>query len=161
SALYSPIPTAEADGVEFLLHADLYLPLNLLCVYEEVPEDGTGAIIFLPVPTFKRLLGTVRTLTEEARRQLHRLLDDTHSEDNHDTLVNLLHGREHAWVDELEAAMRAEQFSVNLHYGQGYLVNDRMWLHGREAPGRAGDAKRLHRLIFNTKTCRPAAAGRP
>ncbi|HEU4595558.1 MAG TPA: hypothetical protein VFS10_10480 [Pyrinomonadaceae bacterium] len=158
-ALYSPIPTDEANGVEFLLHADLYLPRILFCVYEETPEDDTGASTFLPAPTFKRLLGGVRALPEEARQQLHSHLDDTHGEDHHDTFVNLLHGREHAWVDELEAALREHLFRVNLLYGQGYLINDRMWLHGRDAPGRMGNGIRMHRLIFNTKKYHTAKAG--
>lgn len=152
AALYSPIPTEEADGKEFLLHADLYLPGVLFNVYEEVPDDDSGASTFLPVPVFKRLLSGVRTLTEEARREMHRLLDEKHDEDHYETFFNLLHARENPWADELREALRENQLKVKLLYGQGYLVNDRRWLHGREAPARPGAAKRLHRLIFNAKT---------
>jgi hypothetical protein len=63
---------------------------------------------------------------------------------------NLLHGHEHSWVNELDKKFRARQMRIKMKKGEGYLINDRMWLHGREPTALPVTKKRLHRFIFNT-----------
>jgi len=67
--------------------------------------------------------------------------------DGFDTLYHLLHGP-HEWVPDLEREIEQRQLRIKLRSGQGYLLHDGSWLHGREAPKDGVTADRLHRLVF-------------
>jgi hypothetical protein len=44
--------------------------------------------------------------------------------------------------------MEQRQLRIKLYAGQGYLLSDRAWLHGRDAPRGGVPINRLHRLVF-------------
>jgi hypothetical protein len=52
------------------------------------------------------------------------------------------------WTKRLTDAMIDHQFLLPFKYGEGYMINDRKWLHGREAPTGGVATNRVHRLVF-------------
>jgi hypothetical protein len=147
-ALYAPLSPRQFD---FPLHADLYIPKVLFNVFEDVPDDDSGASLFLSVSSLKRLLPGVRSLPGERRADILKFLTDEHETDLYSEFYGLLYGSEHEWNKELAEKMLLKHLRIKLKRGQGYIIHDRRWLHGREAPTGGVPPKRLHRLIFNTR----------
>lgn len=147
-ALYTPLSGRQG---EFPLHADLYIPQILFNVFEKVPADTSGTSLFLSVPVFKKLLREVDSLPKDVHESLCRCLEDGEREDQYTKFYHLLYRDNEPWGEELARRMREKQVRIKLFYGQGYLLNDRAWLHGREAPHGGVPRDRLHRLIFNTR----------
>jgi len=146
-AMYSPLGDVGRHRGAFPLHADLYIPQNLLNVFDDVPKDDTGASIFLPFATFSALLPTVRSLPERVARKMIALFCSNSRKDGFDALYDLLYGQ-HPWALDLGHALEQRQLRIKLGAGQGYLLNDRYWLHGREAPRGGVSACRVHRLVY-------------
>jgi len=148
-ALYAPLGNTEGD---FPLHADLYIPRILFNVFEDVPDDLSGASVFLSVATLKELLPQVKSLPDNVRINIMRYLTEQYERDLYSEFFNILYGAGCAWVEELEKNMNFRKLRIKLYSGQGYLINDRLWLHGRETLNGSFSKKRLHRLIFNTRS---------
>lgn len=154
-ALYTPLGTTTNGAVyismaDFGLHADLYPPKNLFNVFEEVDNDSSGASIFLQTSVLSEILDDINTISSENKSKILDPLFKEDKEDHYTEFFNLLHGHEHRWVDELERIFKARQIRIKMKKGEGYLINDRMWLHGRESTTLPVTEKRLHRFIFNT-----------
>jgi hypothetical protein len=146
-AMYTPLGDVGKRVRSFPLHADLYLPRILFNVFDNVPEGDSGASTFLPVTTLAGIIPEVRLLPRVTGKRILAMFDREPASDRFDALYDLLHG-DHPWVKPLELAMTSRQFRVKLHAGQGYLLNDRAWLHGREAPAGGVAEDRVHRLVF-------------
>lgn len=156
SALYAPLGTTtnsviRSAGADFLLHADLYTPNILFNVFEDVTPNSSGASLFLQTSSLCDILVGIKTLSSVNINRILNCLTATDREDRYTEFFNLLHSREHEWVNELEDELHTRQMHIKLEKGEGYLIHDRLWLHGREAPSTRVTQKRLHRLIFNTK----------
>jgi hypothetical protein len=147
AALYAPLGYVGPKATDFPLHADLYAPDLLWNIFDQVPRDGSGATKLLPTTVFRKLLYQIR-VPEQERNILMSCLDNDTVEDRFRTFYNLLHLNSADWATKLTDKMTAHQFLVTLEYGQGYLINDRKWLHGREAPSGGVTTKRVHRLVF-------------
>lgn len=152
AAIHQPLHREYKRPKEFPLHADLYVPRVLLNIFDDVPADTSGASTFLSVPLFLRMLPEVKALEGQAGARIAEILTGIHREDKYEEFYHLLHGSDRAWRTELAEKMAARQLKIKLRSGQGYLIDDRAWLHGRDAPSSGVTRKRLHRLIFNTKT---------
>ena len=150
AAIYAPLGAVggPAQG-DFPLHSDLYPPAVLFNVFDLVPGDGSGASLFLALASLKRMVDK----WPYAQERLDELLAPHPNEDRYEEFYDFLHGA-HPWVGPIEKAMVSEQIVVRLCRGQGYMVNDRLWLHGRQAPTGRVTSTRLHRLIFDTRTTR-------
>jgi len=140
----------QKKGNEFPLHSDLYIPVILFNVFQEVSNDHRGASLFIPVSTVIELLHELRNLPAATRERMINNLTKTHQEDRYEENFDLLHGR-HEWTEELERRIQQRQLRIKLYCGQGYMLHDRCWLHGREAVNGKLTQKRLHRLVFNNK----------
>ena len=154
-ALYAPLGTTTNSVVyismtDFGLHADLYPPQNLFNVFVEVDDDSSGASIFLQTSVLSEILDDIDTISSENKSKILDCLFKDDKEDHYTEFFNMLHGHEHSWVDELEEKFKARQMRIKMKKGEGYLINDRMWLHGRESTNLPVTEKRLHRFIFNT-----------
>ncbi len=150
-AIYAPLGavggTAQGD---FPLHADLYPPAYLLNVFDHVPSDGSGASLLLPMEALLRMVDTLPSIPIKVNQRLRELVARPSEVDHYEEFYDLLHG-EHPWTAALEGAMADQALRVALSRGQGYLVHDRHWLHGRERPRGRVRKDRLHRLIFDTE----------
>ena len=150
SALYQPL-RSKREGKEFLLHSDLYMPVILFNIFDEVSNDSSGASVFLAISSFIELLPEMKTLPVETRKKITENLTGMHAEDRYQENFYLVHGYEHAWSNELGERMQQRQLKIKLYSGQGYMMHDRKWLHGREALNGKLSSKRLHRLVFNNR----------
>jgi hypothetical protein len=148
-AFYSPLRDVGKQSGDFPLHADLYHPVLLLNVFDQVPSDGSGATVLLSRQSLQEALGCVPQMPTKTKRRVIDLLDGRFREDGFDEFYNLLHGEEHPWVCALSHEMTSRQIRIQLGTGQGYLIDDRHWLHGREKPTGGVMPRRLHRLVFN------------
>lgn len=150
AALYNPLGSTGPDEGDFPLHADLYAPRFLFNVFDDVPGDGSGASVFLAHGDFRRALRETRSLGASWRQRILRCLAPVVSGDRYDEFWGLLHGSERPWRGELRQNLRRAQHVVLFARGQGYLLDDRRWLHGREAPNGGVTRDRIHRLIFDS-----------
>jgi hypothetical protein len=149
-SLYAPLGTTGMRAGDFGLHADLYMPEILFNVFENVPGDGSGASEFLPVRTLLGLTDEIDAVPKRARARLKACFRDARRADRFNELYGLLHYTERPWAKSLRAAMSDGRRSILLGAGEGYLLHDRTWLHGRTAPTGGVPVSRLHRLVFNT-----------
>lgn len=150
-ALYSPLGTAAWWARSFPLHADLYIPELLFNIFDDVPEDWSGESVFLNFSALQQLMVDNERLPEKVRLQIVERFQCPLERDYFTKVYYLLHGRWHRWVKELERGMLTHQLQVRLYSGQGYMIHDRTWLHGRQNSRGRISTRRLHRLIFNTK----------
>ncbi len=148
AALYAPLGKTGQNVGEFALHADLYIPELLINVFDNVPADHSGASVFLAVSELACVLDTIASLCQQQRRQILSFFEMEVQVDRFDELYDLLHGPVHPWTRDLGRSFQARQFQIKLRRGQGYLLHDRTWLHGRAAPAGGVPENRLHRLAF-------------
>jgi hypothetical protein len=153
AAMYTPLGQTGSRIGDFPLHADLYIPRVLFNVFEAVPDDGSGASLFLPVPKLRLLMPEISSLPYDVETLILSLLEEDSDYDGFELLDDLLHGPG-VWVGDLEAAMERNQLRIKLHSGEGYLLDDRKWLHGRDAATGGVPPNRLHRLVFSPPKAR-------
>jgi hypothetical protein len=156
AALYNPLGSFGKNSGDFPLHADLYAPRFLFNIFDDVPADGSGASIFLSVDELRQVLPTVTSMPRAVRTQILNCQRRVIVTDRYDEFFDLLHSSRHPWHRELRTALRRAQHVIPFTRGQGYLIDDRLWLHGRETPARGVTQNRIHRLIFDSR--RTAAA---
>lgn len=149
AAIYAPLgATGASRQGEFPLHSDLYPPVYLLNVFDNVPSDHSGASIFLPMSVGLQVFEESALVPIEIKHRFRELVSTPSNTDRYRELYDLLHG-DHPWRSETEAKMTSGQLRVSFESGQGYLVHDRLWLHGREAPIGGVPKNRLHRFVFD------------
>jgi hypothetical protein len=159
SALNPPIQSAEPLGSAFRLHADLFRETMLMSVFDRVPSDHTGACVLLDVPTFRQILEGLESMPFATRERILELIEDRNGEDRFDELFHHMHHPSHPWADELLLRTRSAQFTLQPRRGQGYVVDDRRWLHGREPQSCRVETDRLYRVVFETRHTLMAARG--
>jgi hypothetical protein len=152
ASLYSPPKEERKKQNDFALHADLFVVDRLLLVFDDVPDDGSGRSTFLPRARLASLLEGVRTLRDPVRARIMRLLTAPIRRDSFNRLYSLLHG-DHPWHTDLARALERDQLTIGLGRGEGYLIHDRHWLHGREVVSRPVGRQRFRRLIFGRLSC--------
>ncbi len=149
AALYAPLGTTGSRAGRFPLHADLYRPIMLMNVFEEVPADRSGKSVFLSAASFAEAMAETPSLPDEVRQEILAMLTDEADLDGYTRFFSLVHGRDKPWAKDLDSRMRQRQTTVRLDAGEGYLIHDRRWLHGRESPRGGVSGQRLHRLVFD------------
>lgn len=153
NALYTPLGRSGKYAGEFRLHADLYGPSMLFNAFENVPSDDSGCSTFLSVSEFRKILNDIASLPLHSRERIIDLLETESKTDGFSEFYQLLYGLRNKWSSDLELAMKNRQLKIKMNPGQGYIINDRKWLHGRGQPTGGVSARRLHRLVFtNTVT---------
>lgn len=76
-----------------------------------------------------------------------RFLDRPLRFDSFDRFFEMVHGP-NPWSTELSNAMCDASFAIPFARGEGYLLHDRQWLHGRKPVSGAVRSFRFHRLVF-------------
>ncbi len=146
SALYAPLSFIGSVADDFPLHADLYRPNVLFNVFEQVPTDGSGKTTLLPIEELFKAIDD-GLVPAHVRERITKLLTEPLAKDGYTELYNLLHGR-HSWTSELGRRLTRRQRLMQLGADEGYLLHDRLWLHGRETPTGGVPRNRLRRLIY-------------
>lgn len=150
TALHAPVKTKRKDD-GFPLHFDLFLTDKLWLVFDNVPAGRAGRALFLSRAAFEKALLSNRLMPEYKRRRVFELLRATPTEDSFDECYELIHSEEHPWTRLLENICKRESFAIKLRSGEGYIINDRNWLHGRTPVKGAIPANRFRRLVYGTK----------
>jgi hypothetical protein len=150
AALYNPLGSFGKNIGDFPLHADLYAPRFLFNIFDDVPDDGSGASTFLSVDELRDVLPTVTSMPRAVRMRILDCQRRVITTDRYDEFYDLLHNSRHPWKRELRAALRRARHVIPFGRGQGYLLDDRRWLHGRDAPSSGVTRNRIHRLIFDS-----------
>jgi hypothetical protein len=148
AAYYAPLGSTGPGIGGFAAHSDLYVPELLLNIFEDVPSDGSGASVFISAESFCETLGEVPSVPKTVELKVRALLRDELQDDSFENFYRTLYGRGVPWSEPLQAALARKQARIVMRAGDGYLIHDRLWLHGREAPSCGVSANRLHRLVF-------------
>ncbi len=130
AALHSPVRTSRVDR-GFPLHADLFFVDRVWLVFDDVPRDASGRSLFLRRIDLERTLKETCVIPTRLLRHVKTLLRGGSDHDAFDELFDLLHSADHPWVRPLRHETRKFQWAVKLRRGEGYLIDDRNWLHGR------------------------------
>lgn len=147
AALYAPL-TPGKNQSDFPLHCDLYIPQILFNVFGTVAPDGSGRSTFLPLTTFFELLSTISTMPAKIKQQLKDIFSEELKSDHYEKFYGLLYNEENIWSADLKKTLNKAKISIGLQKGEGYMINDRIWMHGRDRTTGGISRKRLHRLIF-------------
>jgi hypothetical protein len=148
AAYYAPLGSTGPSAGGFAAHSDLYVPELLMNIFEDVPGDGSGASVFISAKRFCELLRETPAVPEKIEHKVRALLRDELQDDGFEDFYRTLYGRGVPWSEPLQAALARKQTRIVMRAGDGYLIHDRLWLHGREAPSCGVSANRLHRLVF-------------
>jgi hypothetical protein len=161
AALYAPLSYVGRRAGDFPLHADLYTPEYLWNVFDRVPADGTGATKLLPLSEFFALAKSAQ-LSPATMKALRACFDAKQGGERFRRFYDLLHVNSDPIVQALEAVSDEKAVRLSLRQGEGYLIHDRAWLHGREVATGGITKSRVHRLVFNViHTQEPAATSDP
>ena len=148
AALYSPVATERSDP-GFELHADLFLTTRVWLIFDDVPDDGRGASLFLSRREVLRSIRSIPAIPEEQARSIAQLMTKPIARDSFGKLFTFLHSKRNPWYWPLRGALQRRQSSIALHRGEGYLIDDRRWLHGRTAVMGRVSSSRFHRLTYS------------
>jgi hypothetical protein len=148
AALYAPL-TPGKDQSDFPLHCDLYIPKFLFNVFGQVASDGSGRSTFLALGLFFELLETIHSMPEDVKKQIKQIFTTELQVDYFDTLYRLLYDKGNKWSPDVKKTLYKARISIGLQKGEGYMINDRIWMHGREKTSGGISRKRLHRLIYS------------
>ena len=149
TAMYAPLGDLSEYGSPFPLHSDLYVQKMLMIVFDNVPLDDTGQTLLISTENFLMIICSLTTMPEEAKEYITRLLTDNNLKDRFNEFFDLLYDEKAPWLGELFKALESQQLMVKFLSGEGFLLHDRLWLHGRTAPSCGIHEDRLHRLTFN------------
>lgn len=151
SALNAPVfATRRDDG--FPLHADLFLTERLFLIFDDVPQGPLGASLFLPVKTLLDVASQLHGMPPQVAGRLRHLVKNSAARDSFDEFYDLLYSEDHAWRDEMAGAIKLVRSQIKLNRGEGYLINDRHWLHGRNPLHGAVSRSRFRRLVFGLRS---------
>lgn len=151
-ALNAPVYAERCDE-GFLLHADLFMTERLWLIFDNVPSGPSGASLFLPMKMLFRIVADIPKMPIEACCRLHSLTERRTGRDSFDEFYKLLYSDDQSWYDEIRRALNSSQHRIKLRRGEGYFLDDRFWLHGREPVGGNVSASRFRRLVFGLLSC--------
>lgn len=153
AALHARLGQVGGNTGAFLLHADLYVPEMLLLIYDDIPDDGSGELLLLHRD---RLVVLLRRSGAPAavRSRLLSYLDGGGDCDRFEEFYDDLYGPRPwtEWRQRLVTAMHRDAYRIAMRRGEGVLLDDRRWLHGRSRPTGGVSPWRLHRLAFSPAT---------
>jgi hypothetical protein len=148
AAYYAPLGSTGRGVGAFAAHSDLYVPDLLMNIFEEVPDDDSGASVFISAERFCQVLRETPSVPTAVELKVRALLCGELHDDCFDDFYKTLYGRGMPWAEDLLEAVARRQKRIVMRSGEGYFIHDRSWLHGREAPSCGVGANRLHRLVF-------------
>ena len=145
------VPIGMGAGIEdgsFPIHTDIWPARYLMNVFNRPAPNHEGASIFLPVSEYEPL--ALAAFGPERLAHIMPILrrevpwDDTQYDD--------LYGHhDHPDDTGIIAATNAAATVVAYERGEGYLVDDAVWMHGRTVMNQEDSVyDRLHRLTFDT-----------
>ncbi len=153
SVIYSPVFTQQKNNErEFPLHYDMFIPKILFMIYNNVPQGRQGASTFLSTKELKKILSKTKLFPSKKRKLVMDMLRKTERKgDQYGAFMDLIHDKNNEWYKELHDKMESKKQIVKFKAGEGFLVHDRLWMHGRTKTRKNVNIKRLMRFVFNTQ----------
>ena len=155
SATFAPLSRTGSTPSPFPLHADLYPESLLLMIYNNVPDDHSGATLLLPAEAFSRIIRSLGNIPPMIIAEMERLHRSPSDRDGFSKFYDILYGVDSPWRETLIRRLREECFTIKFPCGCGVILNDRQWLHGRAKPTGGVPADRLFRLAFDSSETLP------
>ena len=147
AALHAPVQTRRVDD-GFPLHSDLFLTDRLLLIFDDVSKGNSGKALFLSRESFDAAVKCNPQMPFVTRKKLRGLWRGPVRKDSFDESFNTIYSSDDPWAASLVHTMNKNCWQIKLHRGEGYLLNDRQWLHGRTpVNGRVSEA-RFRRLVY-------------
>ena len=147
-ALYIPL-IAGKNISELPLHCDLFLPKILFNVFERVAKDNSGHSTFLKLNhLFDNILPEIKFMPLKVKHKIKQIFNSVTKKDKYWDVMNLLYNEKHLWAEETAYRLNNDKFRIKFSKGEGYMINDKIWMHGRDHTNGGVSIKRLHRLAF-------------
>jgi hypothetical protein len=143
-------PPTSRSALRFPLHADLWGPGLLLNVYERPARDGSGESLILSIAHLKQALSEAN-VPSPVRAEIASCLSGARHEFRFERLRELLHAQQNPWHERLDRELQRRTWSFWFDRGEGYLLHDRRWLHGRERIRVRSSDRRFFRLVFDNR----------
>jgi hypothetical protein len=151
AALYAPLTITNEEN-EFPLHCDLYIPNILWNVYEEVAPGDLGSSLFLPTEfLLQEELPQLQKIPAGKVKRIREILSRTGRKDRYEEFYDLLYNTAYPWTAGLKERLESNAYQYKFKKGEGYMLNDRLWMHGRTAAAGHVNKNRLHRLVFESR----------
>lgn len=147
SALNPPV-YAERNDNGFPLHADLFATDNLFLIFDRVANGSSGQSLFLPITQLLQITRALEDFPNSMHDRLCQILSVRNGRDSFDDFYALLYSDKNPWRDVVFARLREVQWKIKLQRGEGYLLSDRYWLHGRTRVNGYVSRSRFRRLVF-------------
>ena len=151
--IYSPVKTQQKHNEEeFPLHYDMFIPKILFMIYNNVPQGKQGASTFLSTKELRKILLKTKSFPAKKRKLFADMIRKTERQrDQYYDFWDLIHDETNDWHDELYYKIESKKQLVKFKAGEGFLVHDRLWMHGRTKTRKNVNIKRLIRFVFNTQ----------
>ncbi len=151
--IYSPVKTQQKNNErEFPLHYDMFIPKILFMIYNNVPQGKQGASTFLSTKELKKILSKTKSYPSKKRKLFVDMIRKTERRrDQYYDFWDLIHDERNEWYEELHDKMESKKQFVKFKAGEGFLVHDRLWMHGRTKTRKNPNVKRLILFVFNTE----------
>jgi hypothetical protein len=159
SALNAPVFAARFDD-GFPLHADLFQTDRLWLVFDNVADTKGGASLFLPMGTLLNIVFSLECIPKKIAQQI-RFLALGVNKDSFDDFFILLYSKDNPWQSPLAREIDRAKKRIRFRRGEGYLIHDRHWLHGREPILASVPRSRFRRLVFGLLSQRKPISSPP
>jgi hypothetical protein len=140
-------PSPSPTGSDFALHSDLFPRRRLLVIFDQVSAPNWSGSLLLPWTRGFRLLNRAGPPTAFQDR-IRRLLELESRIDGFNNLFGLLYRTNWCQKARLSDSLHAAAVHVQFGRGEGYLIDDRRWLHGRRRTKIGVTRARFRRLVF-------------
>ncbi len=153
SVICSPVYTRQKNNEgEFPLHYDMFIPKILFMIYNNVPRGKQGSSTFLSTKELKKILSKTKSYPSKKRKLFVDMIHKTERRrDQYYDFWDLIHDERNEWYEELHDKMESKKQIVKFQIGEGFIIHDRFWLHGRTKTRKNPNIKRLIRFIFDTE----------
>ncbi len=145
SSLYAPLGETSDHGFEFAPHFDLYPQKHLLIIYNNVSPNHEGMTTFMALDKLKRIMKLNPKIFPDQERILNLLTMDL-TTDRFTQIFNTFYAKDTA---DVKKVLFDNSVKFKLTKGDGFLINDRYWLHGRTKLDYSVKTDRLIRFVFN------------
>jgi hypothetical protein len=146
-AMSPPCPRRARD-TGFPLHADLFHAPRLLLIFGDLNGGSSSRTLLLPRCKLVEFLSRPEFARHRVLATVERLIDGPYAPTAYERLFQLLHDPGNLWNESLSGFLTASAATIRFEKGEGYLIRDRQWLHGREATGQPVSSSRFTRLVF-------------
>ena len=155
--------TVNEEPDKFPPHSDMWHTELLFNVFNRTREPGEGDALLIAMDDVWDVLRGAG-VPDEIADKMRADLASAGTCGDFQRFNTWMYEPEHPWFDNVVAALMAAATQLPLGPGQGYFVNDRRWMHGRNMMtwpatlSRADRHHRLYRLGYNNRRLMAQAA---